>query len=134
MQGRYGMDQFGRFLFSLSFVFWILCFLCRFLPFPRVYYLFYTLNTVVYIYAFFRILSKNILNRTMENERYLHVREKLTPGIREFRMKYLDKDHIYKKCPVCGKKLRMERIRGKHISRCPKCGTKFNVRVFWDKR
>ena len=71
MYGRYGFDQLGRFLFALAFVFWVLCFFVRFLPWQFLYAMFSGINTALYIVAFFRILSKNTYKRTLENEKYL---------------------------------------------------------------
>ena len=61
MNGRYGYDQFGRFLFIVSLVFWALSGVMRFTPFRRLYFIFWALNTVLYVYAFFRFFSIRIL-------------------------------------------------------------------------
>ena len=131
MYGRYGFDQLGRFLFILSIVFWALSLFFRFTPLRRVYFVFWALNTLIYIYAIFRILSKNTYQRTVENERYLRVRGKVFPKWIKFKTERLDKDYIFKKCPYCGARLRLKRKRGKHTTRCPKCGTEFSVRIIF---
>lgn len=130
MYGRYGMDQLSRFLMIAGLVCAGLCMLLRFLPFRSVYYICSFLNTFFYIIAVFRILSRNTYRRTVENEKYLRIRAKIVPHIRETKQKYGDRNYIYKKCPKCSAKLRLKRIKGKHVTRCPKCGEKFNVRVF----
>ena len=133
MYGRYGFDQFGRFLFILSMVFWALCFVLRFIPLRRVYVLYSVcsfLNTAIYVYAFFRILSRNTYKRSVENERYLRFRNKVIPLLDKKTANIRDKNYVYRKCPKCGAKLRLKRIKGKHTTKCPKCGAKFNVRVF----
>lgn len=131
MYGRYGYDQLGRFLFLLSIAFWVLSLIFRFTPFRRIYFVFWLLNTVIYIFAFYRIFSKNTYKRTIENERYLQFRQRLYPKWESFSKKRLDKNYIYKNCPNCNTKLRLKRVRGKHTTKCPRCGTKFNVRVIW---
>ncbi|MBR5422792.1 MAG: hypothetical protein IK108_02170 [Clostridia bacterium] len=131
MNGRYGYDQFGRFLFIVSLVFWALSGVLRFTPLRRLYFIFWALNTVLYVYAFFRILSKKVWKRAAENERYLRVRERFIPGWRKFRTEKLDKDYFFKRCPKCDARLRLRRIRGKHTTKCPKCGTKFTVWVLF---
>lgn len=132
MAGRYGFDQLGKFLFALSFVFWAACAIVRFLPFYRVYLVFSSLNTIIYVYAIFRILSKNCYQRTVENERYLRLRNKIAPFIKDRSSERRDKNYVFKKCPRCKSKLRLKRIKGTHTAQCPRCGKKFRVRVFVD--
>ncbi len=134
MYGRYGFDQFGRFLFILSLVFWALSGVFRFTPLRRVYFIFWALNTLIYIYAIYRILSKNLAKRTEENERYLHFRARFLPGWHKFRAERLNKDYFFKRCPKCDARLRLRRIRGKHNTKCPKCGTKFTVWVVFGSK
>lgn len=130
MYGRYGMDHLGRFLMFAGLIMAVLCMFLRFLPFHILYYICSFLNTFFYVFAFYRILSRNISKRTLENERYLRLREKVIPAFDEKTKSIRDRNYIYKKCPKCSAKLRLKRIKGKHITKCPKCGTKFNVRVF----
>lgn len=132
MAGRYGFDQFGRFLFYLSFVFWVLCFICRFLPFYKIYFVFSLLNTIIYVYAFFRIFSKNIYARQLENEKYTYYCGRIVPVLNKKKREVTDKNYVYKLCPRCKVKLRLKRVKGKHMTQCPKCGKKFKVRVFID--
>ncbi len=130
MYGRYGFDQLGKFLMLSGFVFGILCMFLRFLPTHIPYYICSTLNTAFYAAAVFRILSRNTYKRTLENEKYLQIRAKVIPLLDERTKSIRDRNYIYKKCPTCSAKLRLKRIRGKHITKCPKCSQKFNVRVF----
>ncbi len=130
MYGRYGFDQFSRFLMTAGLIMAILCMFLRFLPTNIPYYICSFLNTFFYVFAFFRILSRNTYKRTLENEKYLRLRNKLMPFFDEKARTLRDKNYIYKKCPKCSAKLRLKRIKGKHITKCPKCGLKFNVRVF----
>ena len=130
MYGRYGFDQLGGFLMGAGLVFGILCFFLRFLPTFIPYHICSFLNTFFYIFAFFRILSKNTYKRTLENEKYLRLRAKAMPLFEDKIKSAKDRNYIYKKCPKCSSKLRLKRIKGKHITKCPKCGQKFNVRIF----
>lgn len=130
MYGRYGFDQFSRFLMTAGLIMAVLCMFLRFLPTHIPYYICSFLNTFFYVFAFFRILSRNTYKRTLENEKYLRVRSKFMPFFDEKTKSLRDKNYIYKKCPKCSAKLRLKRIKGKHITKCPKCGLKFNVRVF----
>lgn len=129
MYGRYGFDQLGRFLMGAGLVMAVLCMFLRFLPTHIPYYVCSFLNTFFYVFAFYRILSKNTLKRTIENDSYLRLRSKVLPMIDEKTKSIRDRDYIYKKCPKCSAKLRLKRIRGKHTTKCPRCSQKFNVYV-----
>lgn len=134
MYGRYGFDQLGSFLFLLSFVFWGLCFILRFTPLYKAYYFFSLLNTAMYVIAIFRILSRNTYKRTVENEKFLRIRSRVIPFLNKHTMNLKDKNYVYKKCPYCKTQLRLKRIKGKHTSRCPKCGTTFKIRIFFENK
>lgn len=129
MYGRYGFDQLGRFLMGAGLVMAVLCMFLRFLPTHIPYYICSFLNTFFYVFAFYRILSKNTLKRTIENDSYLRLRSKVLPMIDEKTKSIRDREYIYKKCPKCSAKLRLKRIRGKHTTKCPRCSQKFNVYV-----
>lgn len=130
MYGRYGFDQFSRFLMAAGLVMAVLCMFLRFLPTHIPYYICSFLNTFFYVFAVFRILSRNTYKRSLENEKYLRIRSKVVPILDEKTKSIRDRNYIYKKCPKCSAKLRLKRIKGKHITKCPRCGQKFNVRVF----
>ncbi|MBE6790899.1 MAG: hypothetical protein E7535_06905 [Ruminococcaceae bacterium] len=129
MYGRYGFDQLGRFLMGAGLVMAVLCMFLRFLPTHIPYYICSFLNTFFYVFAFYRILSKNTLKRTIENDTYLRLKNKALPFLDEKTKSIRDREYIYKKCPKCSAKLRLKRIRGKHITKCPRCSQKFNVYV-----
>ena len=133
MYGRYGFDQFGKFLFYLSLVFWALSLVFRFTPLRKAYYVFWLLNTVIYVYALFRIFSKNTYQRTVENERYLRWREKFIPGWRKFKSEKMDPDHVFRRCRHCGSRLRLKRVRGVHTTKCPRCGAQFKIFILIGK-
>ena len=130
MYGRYGFDQLGGFLMGAGLVFGIVCFFLRFLPTFIPYYICSFLNSAFYVVAIFRILSRNTYKRTLENEKYLQLRARVMPLFEDKIKSVKDKSYIYKKCPTCSAKLRLKRIKGKHVTKCPKCGQKFNVWIF----
>ena len=119
MVGRYGVDEFSRFLLGFAVVLMIANLFIRF-PF---------LNTVILlllVYVYFRMFSRNIQGRYRENLKY----KELTWKLRSFwtNKKSLASDlkanHIYK-CPKCGQKIRIPRGKGKIIVTCPKCKNEF---------
>ena len=118
MQGRYGNDQFNRFLMILV----IVCFaLSLFGVRP-----FYVLGMVLLIYAYFRLFSKNIYKRRQENAVYLRYEYKVRQWFATFKrdMEQRKTHHIYR-CPSCKQKIRIPRGKGKIEIRCPKCGQTF---------
>lgn len=119
MIGRYGVDQFNRFLLGLSVVLLLLSSI-----FGRGF-LYFT-SILVLIFSYYRILSKNFSQRTKENNTYLYYNDKLVGLFKRGknntsqRINY----HLYK-CPKCKQKIRIPRGKGKIKITCPKCGTEF---------
>lgn len=122
MIGRYGVDQFNRFLLGLSVVLLLLSSL-----FGRGFL--YFASIIVLTFSYFRIFSKNFSQRTKENNTYLYYKDKLVRFFKRGknntsqRINY----HIYK-CPKCKQKIRIPRGKGKIMITCPKCGTEFMKR------
>ena len=119
MVGRYGVDEFSRFLLRFAVAMMIVNLIIR-IP---------VLNTVVLlllVYVYFRMFSRNIQGRYRENLKY----KELTWKIRSFftskknQAADLKANHIYK-CPKCGQKIRIPRGKGKIIVTCPKCKNEF---------
>lgn len=122
MQGRYGMDQFSRFL---SVVLLLLIAVNFFLRIRAIGLLCWA----VLFYMYFRIFSRNIPKRYDENRKFLALQSRVTGFFRNFRRgaSQARDYHIYK-CPQCAQKIRIPRGKGKIIVRCPKCGHEFQKR------
>lgn len=118
MQGRYGNDQFNRFLMAVT----VICFVLSLFGLRP----FYVLGIVFFVYTYFRMLSRNRYKRSAENSAYLKyeykVKQKISVFMRD--MKQRKTHHIYK-CPSCRQKIRIPRGKGKIEVRCPKCGQTF---------
>ena len=118
MQGRYGNDQFNRFLMILAVIcFAVSLFGVRF---------FYLLGIALLVYIYFRMLSQNTYKRSIENSVYLRYEYKFKQKAAVFKrnMKQRKTHHIYK-CPSCKQKIRIPKGKGKIEIRCPKCGQTF---------
>lgn len=122
MYGRYGSDQFSRFLLWTTI---ILCIISIFVP-AR---LSSTLNLIIFIliiYTYFRMFSRNIYKRAAENEKYLRIFGKWKNKFnREKNLASQRKYYHFYKCPGCGQKIRIPKGHGKIQIRCPKCNTTF---------
>lgn len=123
MSGRYGPDGLFYVIFGVSAILSVAnCFIRSFV-----------LQTVVYalvIYAFFRVMSRNIEARRRENQIFNNFKIKITNKRNVIRQRKADYNHVYKKCPRCHAVLRLPRRKGKHTTVCPKCNNKFRVYVF----
>jgi len=118
MQGRYGNDQFNRFLMFFSIGLLILSMFAG--------NIFYLLALAVMVYAYFRMFSRQIYKRSAENTKYLQIAWKVKANWskKKNEWKQLKTHHIYK-CPNCKQKIRVPRGRGKIAIRCKKCKTEF---------
>ncbi len=129
MQGRRGMDQLGSFLFTISS---LLLLITAFTLSSVTYYP----GILLWIYAMYRALSRNLYKREQENNRYLALKFKVTGG-RSFggrnrggqRARWDMQNYVYFKCPGCGQKMRAPRGRGKIRIRCHNCQREFEKKV-----
>lgn len=121
MAGRYGADQLGR---ALLWAYLILA-LCALIFKP--------LNILAFglmIWLVFRIFSKNIYKRQMENQKYLRLEGRLKSWFSLQKNKVRDrKTHRYRTCPHCRATLRLPNKKGKHTVCCPKCRKDFEVKI-----
>ena len=93
-------------------------------------YVFLSLYLLSFGYALFRFFSRNIYKRQKENAAFRKFWGKLFMPFRRQALRIRDrKTHIYRKCPHCKSTLRLARIPGDHIVRCPSCGERFPVTV-----
>ena len=118
MWGRYGNDKFNQFLLACAFASLLISFFGG--------GLFYMIATVIMVYAYFRMFSRNISRRSEENQKYLRqtmkVRGFFTKKKNEWGQRKIY--HIYK-CPNCKQKIRVPRGRGRIAISCRKCGNEF---------
>ena len=123
MYGRYGVDQFSRFIILIVF---ILCVLSMFIR-TQILSL---LILVLIVFTYYRMFSKNIYKRAAENEKYLQFISRFKRKNGSTTYKYTQnaeqkKYYKYFKCPGCSQKIRIPRGHGKIEIKCPKCNTKF---------
>ena len=119
MMGRYGTDDYSKFLLGSAVALMVLNLFLRI----------GLLNTVVMvllIYVYIRMFSKNIQKRYEENQKYLQKKYKVTSYFDRQKRMAADRkvNHIYK-CPSCKQKIRVPKGKGKICITCPKCRTEF---------
>ena len=115
MQGRYGADQFNRFLSVICMVLLILSMLTK-------GGVLYYIAIALLVLQMSRTFSRNIPRRYAENQKYLAVSAKVRYfwNKKKNELKQLKTHHIYR-CPGCKQKIRVPRGRGRIEIRCPKC-------------
>ena len=122
MQGRYGTDDFYKFLFWVALIGIVInwFFKSQLLSFAV---------TLILVYAMYRVLSKNHSARYAENQRYLQVTAKIRYWFDQQKklMEERKYHHIYT-CPKCRQKIRIPKGKGKIRIRCPKCHHEFQKR------
>jgi uncharacterized paraquat-inducible protein A len=123
MMGRYGSDQLSKALIIFSV---ILTLIANLINFP-------ILVAISYIplgLSLFRMLSKDIAKRRMENYKFSILISPLYSWFRKTSKRLIDsKTHRFFRCPNCNVNLRLPKGKGKITIYCPKCNTEFSRRT-----
>ncbi len=119
MMGRYGTDNFSKFLLIVWIVLWVIDLFIN----STILSL---LSIALLVYVYYRMFSRNIQKRYQENIKYLNMKNKILYKFRseQSMMKDRKTHHIYK-CPTCRQKIRIPRGKGRICITCPKCKTEF---------
>ena len=123
MYGRYGQDQFSRFLLLVGLVILVISLFVR-IP---------GLSLLVLLllgYVYFRMLSRNVTARYAENQKYLELKARFLGlfGKNGHRAQRQGDNMIFR-CPKCSQKIRIPCGKGMVEITCPKCRTKFRKRT-----
>lgn len=122
LYGRNGPDTIYNVCIWTAFAIAILNMFLRLWPLDIVYFL-------LFGYAIFRFLSRNIARRQAENQSFRRVLARPLRAIGLWKKKSADRTHVYKRCPNCKSQLRFPREKGEHTVRCPRCGGTFSVKI-----
>jgi len=108
----------NRFLMVLTVVFLVISFL--------VGDIFYLIALALMVYAYYRMLSRNIYRRAAENRAFMALKARILGvfGKKKREMAQRKDFHIYK-CPRCRQKIRVPRGKGRIEISCRKCNNKF---------
>ena len=87
-------------------------------------------GNVLYFYALFRMLSRNVVKRQAENTRYVSFMNNWQKEVKQFFLRLKGtKEYKYFRCPGCKNRLRLRRGCGeKHIT-CPVCKHQFDQKA-----
>jgi len=89
-----------------------------------------TIAIVIYVWALFRMLSRNVEKRRAENDRFVSMRNKFRTGSRQFFVRLKNsRKYKYFKCPQCKSRLRMPRGIGEKTITCSKCKHSFKKKA-----
>ncbi len=122
MLGRYGEDQLNIFI-SIVFIilvvvnWWIDSIILRI-----VIYILIVINI-------YRSFSKNIVARSIENDKYIKYKRKVTRSFKIIQKSFRDKDHKYVLCPYCVQMIRLPRKKGCLEIKCPNCHKSFEKKT-----
>lgn len=118
MYGRYGNDQLNLFLMGLYLLLYLIYIFVRI-------DLLYLVSFALLAFTLFRLLSRNLERRRMENARFMRTMGPVISWIHMRRNIRRDKEHVYFKCPSCGQRLRVPRGKGQITVTCRACGASF---------
>lgn len=122
MYGRYGFDQYSRFLSAVALVLLVLQFFVKGTFASILWYA----AIALLVYSYFRVFSKNLNKRRAENAKYLGWSTPIVNEMKNKRERFSQrKDYMFFKCPSCKAMLRVPRGKGKIRVTCRKCGTAF---------
>ncbi len=122
MTGRYGVDEFSRFLNTTAMLSLVLSVL--FDNGISVFFLLVAFGSLFWNYT--RMFSRNTYKRRAENNAYLTIRYNLTRKITGLKQRMQQKKYYrFYKCPKCGITTRVPKGKGTVRITCPKCGEIF---------
>lgn len=120
MAGRYStIDALYRFLSTAAMVLILLALVLR-LP------LLDWIALALLIYAWYRLLSRDIARRAAENAAFVRWQQQVLGAVRQRRVRWAQRRlYLYCRCPACRQQVRVPRGHGRVAITCPKCHTEF---------
>ncbi len=123
MTGRYGTDDFSKFLLTATLILFLLSLITG-------WGFVYLLALAGLIYSYYRILSRDFAARSEENRKYLGLIESAKKKLRVQKKRFDGrKDYRFFKCPGCGQEVRVPKGKGHIRITCPKCSEQFDRTV-----
>ncbi|MCM1115492.1 MAG: hypothetical protein NC397_08370 [Clostridium sp.] len=127
MTGRYGIDQLWRALLIFYLILIVITNIVY--RFSKAgYYALSVASFALIVFAIFRVLSKNIEARRMENQKWLQMTFKTKQWFKVQKEKFQQRNtHKFVKCNKCKMTLRLPKHKGKLNVTCPHCKNQFIV-------
>ena len=123
MAGRNGMDALNLTLLGAAVVFSALG---VFAHSQAGYNVMRVVSTVLIVAAIWRMFSRRVDKRQLENQRFLSLTAPLRTGFANlFGRLRGDRTHKFFTCPNCRNRLRVPAGKGRIAITCPKCGNRF---------
>ena len=123
MAGRYGADSLSQAIIIAGLVLFLLA------AFTRIG-LFSILAMALYIWAIFRMYSRNGEKRSQENARYMAATRKLRTSVNQARTRLKNRiKYRYFRCPNCHARLRLPRGVGEVTVNCGQCKHSFRKKA-----
>ena len=126
MAGRYGADEFSRFLSVAALIVLLISMVAGGIA----QMLLFLAALAALVFSYVRMFSKNFKRRRSENTKYLAVRRKIADRLLLRRDMWRQrKEYKFFNCPSCGATLRVPKGKGKIRIVCRKCGTAFEKKT-----
>lgn len=123
MIGRNGVDE-------LSFALLILALIASLLSSIFGSAILSLISTVAYVFCIYRMLSRNVAKRRMENSKYVEMSSKIRVSASQAFVRLKNtKKYKYFKCPECKSLLRLPRKVGEVTVTCGKCKHAFKMKA-----
>lgn len=152
LQGRYGADALFYALMGLYLL--LLVLRMAFRDVTGVGLVLGVLAWSAFIFAFYRVLSRDTFRRGQENAAFLRMVGRVRGRMEDAELRRSSgasspvggsgpsvgdkvRDFPKKKyitCPKCKASIRVPRQRGKHTVRCPRCGERFGVNILFGSK
>ena len=128
MYGRNGVDQLGLTVVWTCLILDLLSMLISGRS-PMAGTILYWIAMVSWVYALFRIFSKNLYKRRSENAKFTGWLWKMKSARSGAKARHADKDHKYFTCKQCKTICRVPVGKGNIIITCPKCGAQIKAKT-----
>lgn len=132
--GRYGFDMLFYGLMAIQGVLVAAAWVASLFELWPVYYICFFVQIALFIYTFYRVLSKKKDKRQKENARFVSFLGKLKKGKQQKQKNKTGKnkqkrDYYFAACPHCKANLRLPNVVGRHGVKCPRCGKEFEIEI-----
>lgn len=122
MIGRYGQDELGKFILSLTLILLVINLFVKTSALSAV-------ALMLIFYSYYRTFSRDTSARYAENKKFLDTIEPLSRKFFTSKNKYENrKVYKYIKCPSCKLEMKVPKGKGKIKVTCKSCGNKFIIK------